>query len=203
MSASEVTIANMALSFLGHGRAIASLTERSAEAIAANEFYEQARDETLEARDWAWATKVAALSLVEELESDDVLADLGSFTYQYPADCAKMRRILSGSRVDNQSTGVPLRFVYATTGRYIVTDMEEAVAEYTKRVEDVGFWPKAFRRAVAYSLAGYIAPRLAMAPLMPQMRALYEAELSKAMALSAEEEWPEPPPATESIQARE
>lgn len=80
MAYSVVGIVNMALMRIGVKR-IASLTENSEQAIAANAIYEYIRDEVLEAKDWRFAkTRVALAQNATEPEYGY------DFAYTLPTD---------------------------------------------------------------------------------------------------------------------
>src|SRR5665648_440114 len=95
---SATEICNMALGHLASGKEIANLeTERSAEAIACRRFFDSARDAVLRDFSWPFATKIKALSLIEEDPNSE-----WAYSYRYPTDCLNFRRILSGTRTDTR-----------------------------------------------------------------------------------------------------
>lgn len=202
MASSTTAIANLAISHLGIGKEIANLiTERSAEAQACRRFYETARDITLRDFSWPFATKINALGLVEEDPNDE-----WGFSYRYPTDCLKLRRILSGIRNDTRQTRIPYRVTRDESGLLIYTDAEDAELEYTINESDVGRFPPDFVMALSFLLAGYVAPRLTGGdPFKLGNRALelYQFELSKARSSAANEEQPDDLPESEFIRTRE
>jgi hypothetical protein len=67
MATSKTEIVNYSLRHLGQGKTIADLdTEFSAEAKACRAFFNEARDMTLSAYHWSFASKYATLGLVAE-----------------------------------------------------------------------------------------------------------------------------------------
>lgn len=198
----EVEICNLALSHLGIGKEIANLaTERSQEANACRAFFNVCRDETLNDADWPFATKFIDLGLVEEDPTDE-----WGFSYRYPSDCVKFRRIISGSRNDTRDTRVPYKIGKDSDGRLIYVDKEDAAAEYTERVEDPLFFSADFVIALSFKLAGYIAPRVTAGDpfkLRQQAMELYVYEISKAQANAFNEQQDERVPESEFINARE
>src|SRR5438270_202467 len=81
----------MALGHVGNSSQIASLTEKSNEARACALYYEQCRDEVLQAFPWPFATVITALTLV----ATDPTTEWG-YSYRYPVDGLRTFRIPSG-----------------------------------------------------------------------------------------------------------
>lgn len=200
--ASSTEICNMALSHLGIGKEIAALeSERSQEAEACRRFYSTAQDATLRDFPWPFATKIAALALVEE----DPNSEWG-FSYQEPSDCLGLRRILSGIRNDNRQSRVPYRRAYGDSGAVIFTDAEDAEIEYTIRVTDPLRYSPDFILAFSLRIASYIAPRVTGGDpfkLGTRAMSLYEYELSKARSAAVNEEQDEEVPESEFIRGRD
>ena len=203
MASSSTEIANLALSHLGVGKEIASLTETSSEARACNRFYETARDETLRAAEWGFARKVLALGLIEEEPTEE-----WGFSYTYPADCLFVRKIQSGVRSDTRSTVISYELSYGTAATVIFTDQEDAIAEYTVKVTDVARFPVDFTTAVSYRLAYLAAPRVLsisnVAKIQADVLSKWREELAVATAAAYnEEQREEPSSASEFEDARE
>lgn len=198
----STVIANLALSHLGIGMAIANLdTERSAEAMALRRFYATTLEEVLRAFAWPFATRIEALALVEE----DPNSEWG-FSYRYPTECLSLRRILSGSRNDTRQSLVPYRVAQDDQGRLVFTDQSEAEAEYTFLETVPSKYPPDFRMAFSLLLASYVAPRIAGAdPFSRGDKALnrYHLVMAEAMQNSANEEQSDEPPESEFVRARE
>lgn len=157
MAASETVIANMALSHLGVGKQIASLTESSEEARACNLFYEPTRDELLRSAPWPFAKKQDSLAVVETDPTDE-----WGYSYTYPTDCLMIRRLCSGTRNDSRQTRVPYQLYYSESSTLIYCDLAEAdfIIEYTVRVENTSRFQPDFDMALSYLLASRISPRL-------------------------------------------
>ena len=198
---STTEICNMALSHLGHGKEINNVdTETSSEASACRRFYEIARLTTLRDFPWPFATKIEELSLVEE----DPNAEWG-FSYRYPPDCLKFRRILSGTRNDTRQTRVPFKIAQDDTGILIFSDTDEADAEFTKDMNDPTVYPSDFVLALSFKLASLIAPRLTAgdpAKLGDRTLQLYMHAIGQARVTAANEEQHEEDPESEFIRAR-
>lgn len=199
---SSTEIANLALSHLGVSKEIANLeTENSAEANACRRFYEISRDATLRDFPWPFATKFVALGLVAEDPTDE-----WKFSYRYPSDCLRLRRLLSGNRTDHRQSRASYKITRDSSGLLLYTDLEDAELEYTLKETDTGRFPSDFTMALSLRLAAYIAPRVAEEdPFQLGQRALqlYQFELSRAQASALNEEQPDEDPQSEFIRGRE
>src|SRR6185312_8086770 len=91
MAQSDVEICNMALGHVGNSSQIASLTEKSNEARACLLYYEQVRDEVLQAAPWPFITVIEPLTLVATSPNTD-----WAYSYRYPVDAFTVGRIPSG-----------------------------------------------------------------------------------------------------------
>lgn len=197
----QVEICNLALSHVGVGKEIATFdTEKSQEAQACRRFYDPARLAALRDFAWPFATKFVTLGLIKSSPTTE-----WAYSYQYPSDCLKFRRILSLIRNDTRQSRIPFRFVYGQSGQEIYTDQDSAQAEYTVDVNDTSRFPPDFVIALSYRLAAMIAPRVTGGDpfkLGPQALQLYALEISKASANAANEEQEEESPDSEFVRAR-
>lgn len=194
--ASATEICNFALSHLGAGEISNFETEKSPKAVACRRFYDVALKATLRDFPWPFATKIAALGLVAEDPNEE-----WGFSYQYPVDCLKIRRILSGNRVDTQDT----RILYKIAGTEIFTDKSQAVAEYTAITDDPLRYPPDFVLAFSLRLAAYVAPSVTGGDafkLGDRVMQLYQIEISRAEATALNEETSDPQPDSSFILAR-
>ncbi len=207
MAASKTEICNLALAHLGQQKGIDDFdNDRGAPARACRLFY----DETLRAtfRDFAWpfATKFAELALVTTLEVDDTHPSTEwKYAYRYPADAVSFRRIPSGTRNDTRQTKVPYRLYEDVAGTLLLTDMEDAVGEYTFLREDVERYPSDFVLALSRRLAAYIAPTVTAGDpfkLQDKNFKLYLMELQAAQGTAGNEEQAEELPDSEHLNAR-
>jgi len=203
MASSETEIANLALRHLGISKEIANLeTEQSNEATAMRRFYDEARDNVLNAFKWPFATRCQALALIEEDPTTE-----WAFSYRYPVNCVRFLRILSGIRNDSRQTRTPYRIVNDTTGQglLIYTDMEDAVGEFVYREDNPAQYPADFTMSLSYLLAHYASPSLTKGDQFSLGRRalqLFEIEVSKAEARAANEEQAEEDPESEFIRER-
>lgn len=208
MADSDTEICNMALGHLGVDNDIAELdTERSVEARVCRKFFDTTRDQCLRDFPYPFAKKIETLSEITNAEDDDDDHPTDEWDYQYavPSDCLMPRRILSGSRQDSRDTRVPFLESYGDAGQVIFTDKDEAVLEYTKRVDEAVRYPADFAMMMSLRLAAVIAPQLTGGDpfkLGERCLAKYMMELKIARANAANEEQPEEHPDAESIRAR-
>lgn len=199
---STTEICNMALSHLGVGKDIGNVdTEPSAEARACRRFFTIVRDIVLTDFPWPFATKFADLGLVESDPTDE-----WSFSYRYPSDCIRMRRILSGIRVDTAASKVVFKLGRDDSGQLIYTDQVDAQAEYTILITSVEQYPADMVMALSLLLAATIAPRLTAGdPFKMGARALqmYRLAIQDAELSAIGEEQPDRPQESEFITGRE
>lgn len=141
-------IANLALSYAGHGLDLDNLNEDTNEARAALRCYGPARDELLERYQWKFATKRATLAILANEERDG-----WGFVYALPADCLVPRYIWSGVRNPNADEKVPFDVEATDTGACLLTDAEDAVLVYTARIEEVSRFTPGFVKALAWAIA--------------------------------------------------
>lgn len=201
MATSKTEIANMSLAHLGQTKFLTNIESDTGTLVAViNRFYDTARKATLRDFPWPFSTKFLSLGLVEE----DPTSEWG-FSYQYPSDCLKFRRILSGDRNDTHQSRVAYRQVYGDAGTLIYTDWENAEAEYTVDVEDVSRFPHDFVISVSLRLAAYIAPGVTNGdPFKLGQRALqlYALELGIAQKNILDEEQLDVEPDSEFVRIR-
>lgn len=199
--ASETEICNLALSHLGVGKEISDLeTDRSEEASACRRFYDSTVEKALADFPWPFATRFATLALVEEDPTDE-----WAYSYRYPSDCLKIRRILSGARQDSLGSRVAYRIASDASGKLIFTDQDDAQVEYTVALTDSALFDSQFIEALSYYMAFQIAPRVTAGdPFKLGERAyqLYVAMLQRAQASSLREQQDDFPLEAESIRGR-
>lgn len=156
MGTTKLEIANMALGHIGVGQTVANLdTERSNEAYTVNRFYDITRREILSEYNWPFATKVVALAEISEDPTTE-----WSYEYQYPSDCVKFIKVLSGNRIDVEDSFIEYEVAHGDTTTVIYTNEDEAYGKYIADITDETLFPFDFVMALSYRLAFYIAPTL-------------------------------------------
>lgn len=193
--ASKIDIFNMALSHIGTSQTVADEQERSVERITCSRFYDTSRDALLAYKDMDWNFARARVAL----------ADIGSppeswgFRYSYPNDCVNALAIdFPGMRYPADRFMVPFQVEWDAAGRVILTDQQEAVLLYVKRVAEAERYPAPFVEAMAMRLASFIAMPLKNDPNLAQLLAQRAEESAQvAMASSLNESQQDLPPISE------
>jgi hypothetical protein len=174
--ASAVDICNMALSNLGERANIVSIAppDGSVNADHCARFYPQARDEVIEARDWAFATKRAALAPVTNTLTSY------EFAYALPADYIAASRVLQPDSPEEH----PGHY-YLIEDNVLYCNVEEAVLRYRYIPSVVRFTPH-FITTVSYRLSALLAgPITKSSKTVSAMNALYMQLLDMAAAIDA------------------
>ena len=209
MADSVAAIFNLALSHVGSSKEVQLDTENSADANACRRFYEQARDEVIEAFPWPFATVRATLGLVATDPTPE-----WSYSYRYPSDCLSVRRLgttLTSFRNPGPQQIIPYKIGRDSQGQLIYTDVGTAnygpaALEYVQRITDVTQFSSTFVAALALLLASYIAPRVTGGdPLHLGAQALnrYRGAILTAQANALNDEQPDIHPDAEWVIDRE
>lgn len=176
---SKVDICNLALAHIGQ-RTINALTESSNEARKCNLFFDHARRATLQAIPWNFATRVQALALIANAESDE-----WEYVYARPSNCLMLRRVYCEGTVDNVIPDEYEEFSYNSQNA-IGCDVEDAYAKFTRDVTDPNDFSIAYVDALAYKLAAYLAkPLTGDFKITDAMDKFYQRQLSDAARLNA------------------
>lgn len=199
--ATDVKILNMALGHLGSDALVSVMTERSKEARAGNLFMATAKEVVLSDMPWPFATKTAALSLVEQYPTTE-----WGYSYRYPSDCLFIRKMLSGIRDDTRQSKVPYRFAHDDQGQLVYTDMFQAVIEYTVRSPSASLFSAHYDLALSFYLAHLMSPKITggdKTKLGERALKLYVYEFEKAKAKALNEEQQSEEVDSEFIRARD
>lgn len=149
---SKISICNMALLSLGT-RAIASLDERTPEAVYCAHHYALALEELLREHPWNFAQRREALAEVPLPES---WAREYPRAYAYPADCLHLHTLINEAGARSQD------FTVAThAGRTLVLSaIDLPVAAYTTLMSESAHFDPLFAKALAAKLACNLAPSI-------------------------------------------
>lgn len=198
----KTEILNMALGHLAISKLVANFdTEESVEARMGRLWFDIARDNSLGDFKWSFTTVIEALALIEEEPNTE-----WGFEYQYPSNCLKLRRVLSGIRNDSRQTRIPYRITRGASGRVIWVDTEDAQIEFTVRVPDPQTYSSFFTMAFSLYLAHLMAPTLTAGDrnkLGKRALDLFAWEITRAQANDANEQQDEEEVESEFIRARE
>lgn len=199
-SLSSTDICNMALSHLGVSKEISSMNEQSKEAEACRRFYDVTREAVLKDHNWPFTTRYFTLQLIEENPNSE-----WKYSYRYPINALFIRKILSGFRVDTETTKIPYAISQDDAGFIILTDQQNAEVSYTINQTSEAFFSSDLAIAFSFRLAHYIAPRITGGdPFKLGDKALskYNMELQKAASNAFNEETAQIKIDTESVLAR-
>lgn len=113
MATTKTHICNLALRHIGVSRRLTDVdTDGTANALACLDFYEDALQDVLRAHRWPFATKYALMFWLEDSPTSE-----WGYSYMYPADCLKIRRLRSGARpgLERADQRVPYRKVFGNS----------------------------------------------------------------------------------------
>lgn len=190
-----IDIANRALAQIRAAASIVAFSENSVEANQCNRFYSVARDTALAAYTWAFARRYVAMA-----QLSDVPPAGFRHAYRLPTDC-----ILAVAIKRQDEASMPRRFwdehrihdfelASDADGQIILTDVGQAVLEYTARIDNPDAWSVPFQQVVAFLLASYIAiPITGDRQLATTLMSLYKDALEGARlhSISQHHERPE------------
>ena len=192
--ANKTTTGNLALGHLGFGTEISNLdTDKSEEATALRRFHDTALEITLRDYNWSFAEAWVQLALVEEFDDTSAVKEW-KYSFRYPSDALKLRKIWSGIRNDSLQAKVRYRIASDNAGRLIYTDLEEPSLVYTRNVTDYSLFPPDFIMAFSLRWALYVPNRLLAGDpfrIKQDLFAQYQIELSNARANDAMEQVPD------------
>lgn len=168
--ASEVDVCNLALAHLGDRATVSSINppEGSAQAEHCARFYPIARDMTLEAHEWGFATKRADLALLTDTPPPGFC-----FVYALPNDCRNIIDLIDpnaptffpiderhGHWQDDAFTmpPVPYELETRTDGTPVIyTNLDQAKIRYVASITDTTKFSTQCLDAISWLLAAYLA----------------------------------------------
>lgn len=146
MTLSRTQIYNISLNILGVSTPLENPNLNDNRAILLNNYYELARDYVLKDFDWNFASTFKALALC------DVQPNFSKykFCYDYPMDCICARDLFQKDSYVQQKFSVSA----LENGQVVIlTDVNDAILRYTRRVEKEIFFSCEFAMALAHYLA--------------------------------------------------
>ena len=193
---SPTGIANMALSHIGAGT-IESIEADEPIATQCRIWYDVCRRQVLEAFDWGFARKRQEMALHGDTiseTSNDPLAGVWGFRYQYPADALVIRKLQNPNAPPDDATPYSVETSLDGQEKTVLTNVEEAVAVYTYDATDTGLFSSLFIRSLSHLLASSIAFNITgKQKLVQQQAEASRATINGAAATDANESM-EPPP---------
>lgn len=121
---------------------LASLSDQSAQAIAADSIYQTVREAALAEHPWSFALTETALPKLS-LDDDEIRNTKFEFAYQLPTDSLRV-------------LGLRSTHTYRIAGDQLYTDDKEARLVYVADVDEGG-WPSYFTQMVAFAFAAAVA----------------------------------------------
>ena len=169
-----ISIANKALRHLGMSP-ISSLEDDHPSVDAVVEYFAIAREETLEAHRWSFATVVELLVDNTNVDGDDYPD--WSYFYNYPANALAIWNVFNGTTTGTLTTSFPgwdaalqtypagskedqdfeVRYNPTNAEQVICSDLNDAYVEYTYKMTDTTLWSRKFIMALSYKLAAMMA----------------------------------------------
>ncbi len=146
MTQSRVQIYNITLNILGISTPLENANSNDNRAILLNNYYELARDYVLKDYDWNFASTYRKLTLSEN--QDNVFGY--KFCYDYPNDCICARDICAEYREKNYEFKINS---LQSGQKVILSDLQDAILRYTRRIEKEVFFSCEFSIALAHYLA--------------------------------------------------
>ncbi len=181
MTISKAQIFNITLNILGVSTPLENANCTDNRAILLNNYYELARDFVLKDFDWNFASAYKTLSLFEQ----DTPIKQFSCCYRYPNDCICAREVFKNNDSKLQ------KFVITSMDngdKVILTNAQNAVLRYTRRVEKEVFFSCEFSMALSYYLASLTSSVLTGSLQKGEMAyEKYQKLLRHSKALNAQE----------------
>lgn len=202
--ASRTSICNIALARIGVSRRLNNVdTERSLEAQTMRTFIDEDIAYVLRDFPWPWATAYVNLSLVAGSASEMANADW-RYSYRYPTDCMYARRLVLEQLGRDNPNPPKWRIGRDSQGKLIFTNEEDAVLEYTQRIDDVAEFDSMFVSQLAWKLGAGAAPSLSRVKNMAETcMSIYEIDKTKAQSRALNEAQQSDPQEAEMIRARD
>jgi hypothetical protein len=179
----KIDICNMALALLNRER-IDSLEDDSTEAKTARIFYDHERKRLLRMFGWGFARKTDQLAL----RTNEIPG--WQYVYGLPKECAQVLFVFNDATVDrHEFTRPDFRIVTATgADKVIVTNLEDAWAEYTYNCKDSESFSEEFTEALVHLMAAKMSIPLTNTTDFVQMHMqLAQSAVDVARAEDAEE----------------
>lgn len=146
MTLSKAQIFNISLNILGVSMPLENPNSNDNRAILLNNYYDLARDYVLKDYDWNFASSFKTLTLrQEQMEYMNY-----KYCYDYPNDCVCVRDVFQKDSYSQQKFTISALDSGQTV---ILTNAQDAIIRYTKRVEKEVYFSCEFAMALAYYLA--------------------------------------------------
>jgi hypothetical protein len=155
-------VCNAALAQIGYKSRIGSMYDGSEQSKVALDIYGQTRDYLLVTHDWDFARA----SVTGTLMPGPAPAPW-QFMYAYPANCIRVRDIISPAYLANLNDPLPINFTRDTTAvgtsmvEVILCNVSGAIIVFTEQVTSPALWQEGFTEAMIAALAVRLSAALA------------------------------------------
>lgn len=205
MAFTRTDIGNLALRRLGISETMVDVdTDTSTRAKAVRAVLDLCIEVLIASYRWPMSELMEDLDLVDGTTSDPYNDDW-TFAYRYDTTWMKFIRVVGedgGDRNPTQTSMIPWRMLSDTSGKLILTDLEDADAEVLVLPEE-GMYPGLFVEALSIKVAMLAGPSLEGDTRRPvSLEKEFEQALELAKVAAANEAGYELPPDTPAIQAR-
>ncbi len=186
-SLTATSICNISLAALGQGELSDVETDEGPEADACRRFYSIARKDVLREHSWAFGTVQEPLVENPSVDEDDYPEY--TYFYSYPSSCLTVWAVFNEVTVTEKWEQEFEKVYNPTLNEHIIlTDQEDAFAEYTYDVTDMTIWDSKFVMAFAYRLAAMMAKQITGdGAISEAMMSLSNAYISEAKRVGASE----------------
>jgi hypothetical protein len=194
----KTEIANLTLFCLGASKQLANVdTDMTVEARTIRACIDGQRDFCMRELDWPLATAYSVPGLVAGTSSTPAVPDW-FFSYRQPADCLKVRRVMTAGLSSfpitfgrhRKFTIPPIAFTVGrdSQGALIYTNLQNANIEYTIRITDYTALDPMFATMLAWRIAIVCAPALSRVDgITKTVQNGYELEKQRATAAAFNE----------------
>jgi hypothetical protein len=205
MAWTRTDIGNLALRRLGISATMTDVdTDTSTQAKAIRAVLDLSIQSLISEYHWPMAERMEDLGLVDG-DADDPYNDDFCFAYRYSTTWMKFIRVVDpdgGDRNPTQASWIPFKVISDTSGRLILTDLEDAEAEVLVLPEE-GFFPAKFVEALSIKTAMLAGPSLEGDTRGAiNLEREYEVAIAQAKVVAATEASYDLPRDTPAIQAR-
>lgn len=200
MASTPEALCNIALSHLGNVGKVASLSSPSSqEEIFCARFYPIAQKIAFTEFDCKFAIRKARLNLHDADDSDGQLSGEWSFMYDQPESCIRVLKVLpSGAAKNRPSEDFSIATIdedpdeAETPANVIVTNLDNAYADYIKLITDTTMYPEDFTLVFSYKLAALLAGPTVKGKsgiqLAQSMEAMYQMTKNSMVRADAQQE---------------
>lgn len=149
-------ICNIALANIGQGELTDVSTDTGPEADACRKYYHIARKDVLREHQWAFANVQETLTSTSSVDSDDYPEWM--YFYTYPSTALNIWCVFNEATIQEKWEQEFEKVYNPTLNHHIIlTNQEDAFAEYTYNLTDVTIFDSKFVMAFTYRLAAMIA----------------------------------------------